>query len=88
MAGGDGLHGNTRIAVTVQRPDKMMARAAIPGDTRCLYFDGKQLSMTDVQKEVLLDRSDGSAIGQAPVGAGDDLRLRAGRGGFPRQRPV
>lgn len=51
LAGGDGLHANTRIAVTVQRPDKMMARAVIPGDTRCLYFDGKQLTMTDVQKK-------------------------------------
>ncbi len=51
LAGGDGLHANTRIAVTVQRPDKMMARAVIPGDTRWLYFDGKQLTMTDVQKK-------------------------------------
>jgi hypothetical protein len=51
LAGGDGLHANTKIAVTVQRPDKMMARAVIPGDTRCLYFDGKQLTMTDVQKK-------------------------------------
>jgi hypothetical protein len=52
LAGGDGLHANTKIEVTVQRPDKMMARATIPGDTRCLYFDGKQLTMTDVQKKV------------------------------------
>ena len=52
LAGGDGLHANTKIEVTVQRPDKMMARATIPGDTRCLYFDGKQLTITDVQKEV------------------------------------
>lgn len=51
LAGGDGLHGNTKITVTVQRPDKMAARATIPGDTRCLYFDGKQLTMTDVQKK-------------------------------------
>jgi hypothetical protein len=52
LAGGDGLHANTKIEVTVQRPDKMMARATIPGDNRCLYFDGKQLTMTDVEKEV------------------------------------
>jgi hypothetical protein len=51
-AGGDGLNGNTRIEVTVQRPIKLMARATIPGDTRCLYFDGKQLTMTDVRKKV------------------------------------
>ena len=49
-AGGDGLHGKTKIAVTIQRPDKMMASATIPGDTRRICFDGKQLSMTDVQK--------------------------------------
>jgi hypothetical protein len=52
LAGGDGLHGNTKIAVTVQRPSKMVARATIPGDIRCLYFDGKQLSLTDVQRKV------------------------------------
>ena len=52
LAGGDGLHANTKIEVTVQRPDRMMARATIPGDTRCLYFDGKQLTITDVQKKV------------------------------------
>jgi hypothetical protein len=52
LAGGDGLHANTKIEVTVQRPDKMMARATIPGDNRCLYFDGKQLTITDVQKKV------------------------------------
>jgi hypothetical protein len=51
LAGGDGLHANTKIEVTVQRPDKLLARATIPGDTRCLYFDGKQLTMTDVQKK-------------------------------------
>jgi hypothetical protein len=50
LAGGDGLHGNTRIAVTVQRPDKVVASATIPGDVRQLYFDGKQLSLVDVQK--------------------------------------
>jgi hypothetical protein len=49
-AGGDGLHGKTKIAVTVQRPDKMLASATIPGDTRCIFFNGKQLSMSDVQK--------------------------------------
>lgn len=52
LAGGDGLHGNTKVAVLVQRPDKMRASATIPGDTRCLYFNGKQLTMTDVQKKV------------------------------------
>jgi hypothetical protein len=52
LAGGDGLHGNARIAVTVQRPDKMAASATIPGDVRRLYFDGKQLSLVDVQKKL------------------------------------
>ena len=51
LAGGDGLHGNARIAVKVQRPDKVVTRAAIPGDVRCLYFDGKQLSLVDVKKK-------------------------------------
>jgi hypothetical protein len=51
LAGGDGLHGNTKIEVTVQRPNHMRAKAAIPGDIRCLYFDGKLLTMTDVQKK-------------------------------------
>jgi hypothetical protein len=52
MAGGDGLHGNARVAVTVQRPDKVATRAAIPGDVRRLYFDGKQLALVDEQKKV------------------------------------
>ena len=51
LAGGDGLHGNARIAVKVQRPDKVVTRATIPGDVRCLYFDGKQLSLVDVKQK-------------------------------------
>jgi len=51
-AGEDGLQGKTKIEVTVQRPDHLRARALVPGDTRILYFDGKQLTMTDVRKKV------------------------------------
>ena len=52
LRGGDGLHSNSVIAVTVQRPDKVVARATLPGDVRYLYFDGKQLSMVDEQKKM------------------------------------
>jgi len=52
LAGGDGLDGNSKLSVMVQRPDKMVAVATIPGDVRRVYFDGKQLSMNDVQKKL------------------------------------
>jgi hypothetical protein len=52
LAGGDGLDGKARISVTVQRPDKLVATATIPGDVRRLYFDGKQVSLNDVQKKL------------------------------------
>jgi hypothetical protein len=51
LAGGDGLHGNARITVKVQRPDKVAARGTIPGDERRFYFDGKQLTLVDVKKK-------------------------------------
>ena len=62
LAGGDGLHGNTRIAVTVQRPDKMAARAVIPGDTRCLLRREAAFPHRCAEKG-LLDRSTGGAFG-------------------------
>lgn len=52
LAGGDGLHGRTKLQVLVQRPDKVMARAKVSGDVRRLYFDGKQLSLADEQKKM------------------------------------
>ena len=52
LSGGDGLHGSTKIVVIVQRPDKMAATASLPHDTRRFYFDGKQLTLVDVQKKV------------------------------------
>ena len=50
LAGGDGLHGNASITVKAERPDKVATRATIPGDVRCFYFDGKQLSLADEKK--------------------------------------
>ena len=52
LAGGDGLHGKSEIAVTVQRPDKMTASATIPSDKRRFYFDGKELTLVDETKNV------------------------------------
>ena len=51
QAAGDGLPGKAEIAVTVQRPDKVVARAVSPGDVRHLYADGKNLSMFDARKK-------------------------------------
>jgi hypothetical protein len=50
LTGGDGLHGTAKIAVKVQRPDKVATRATIPGDERRCYFDGKQLTLVDVRE--------------------------------------
>lgn len=52
LAGGDGLHGRTKLSVLVQRPNKVLAQSKVPGDVRRLYFDGKQLSLADEQKKV------------------------------------
>ncbi|MFO1476541.1 MAG: DUF2092 domain-containing protein [Verrucomicrobiota bacterium] len=52
LAGGDGLHSRSKIKVLVQRPDKFEARATVPDDTRCFYFNGKQLTMADLQQKV------------------------------------
>ena len=49
--GGDGLPAKAEIAVVVQRPDKVVARATSPGDVRHLYADGKHLSLFDAQKK-------------------------------------
>jgi len=49
---GDGLPGNARIAVTVQRPDKVLSRSKCPDDVRVLCADGKNLSLSDTQKKL------------------------------------
>ena len=44
--------GNARIEVTVQRPDKVVARSTSPDDVRYLYADGKTLSLVDAKKNL------------------------------------
>ena len=51
QAGGDGLPANARIAVTVQRPDKVVSRAKSPEELHLLCADGKNLTLSDKRKK-------------------------------------